>query len=74
MIHALYKEVENLACNRHRLGGEYHFIDTIQSNEVEDMVQQPPTVEIGGYDEIPTDPPSCSKVSGSNEEYVAITN
>ena len=27
MIHALYEKVEDLACKRHRLGGEYHFMD-----------------------------------------------
>ena len=43
-------------------------MDTIQSNEVKDMVLQPPTIEIGGYDEIPSNPPSCSRVSGSSEE------
>ena len=54
MIHALYKEVENLACRQQHLRGEY----IIHGNEVEDMVPQPPTVETRGYDEIPRDPPS----------------
>ena len=46
---ALYKEVEDLACKQHCIGGEYHFMDTIQSNEVKDMVPHPPTLESGGY-------------------------
>ena len=45
MIPILYEEVEDLACKQQYLGDEYHFMDTIQSNEVEDMVLQPPTVE-----------------------------
>ena len=68
MIPTLYKEVEDLACKRQYLGGEYYFMNIISSNEVEDMVPQPPTVETGGYNEIPTDPPSCSRISGSSEE------
>ena len=36
MILALYKEIEDLAYKQQHLGGEYHFMDTIQSNEVED--------------------------------------
>ena len=34
-------------------------MDIIQSNDVEDMVPQPPTVEIGGYDENHVDSSSC---------------
>ena len=33
MIPALYEEVEDLACKRQRLGGKYHIMDTIQSND-----------------------------------------
>ena len=68
MIPTLYEEVENLACKRQRLEGEYHFMNINQSNEIKDMVPQPPTIEIGRYYEIPADSPSCSRVSGSSEE------
>ena len=49
---ALYKEVEDLAYKRQSHIGRYHLMDTIQSNEVEDMVPQipPPFVETGEYD------------------------
>ena len=43
-------------------------MDVIQSNKVEDMMLQPPIVKTGEYGEIPVDPPSCSRVSGSSEE------
>ena len=33
MIHALYEEVEDLACKDWGLGGEYHFMYTIQNND-----------------------------------------
>ena len=33
MILALYEEVEDLARKQQHLGGEYHFMDTIQSND-----------------------------------------
>ena len=33
MIHSFYKEVEDLACKRQHLGGEYHFMDTIHNND-----------------------------------------
>ena len=39
---ALYKEVEDLAYKRQSHIGRYHLMDTIQSNEVEDMVPQHP--------------------------------
>ena len=68
MILAVYEEVEDLDCKRQYLEGEYHIMDTIQSNEVEDMVSQPPIVETGGYNKIPSDPPSYSRVSSSSEE------
>ena len=42
-------------------------MDTIQSSEVEDMVPQPLTVEISGYNEILACPPFYSRVSGSSE-------
>ena len=58
MIHAVYKEVEDLTCERQCLGGEYHFMNTNQCNEVEDMMPQPPIIDTGGYDEILADPPS----------------
>jgi hypothetical protein len=32
MILALYEVVEDLACKKQRLGGEYHFMCTIQNN------------------------------------------
>ena len=58
MIHALYEEVEDLACKRQCLGGEYHFMNTIQCNEVKDVMRQPPIIDTSGYNEIPADPPS----------------
>ena len=43
-------------------------MDTIQSNEVKNMMSQPPTFKIGGYDEILAYPSYYSKISGSSEE------
>ena len=64
MIPALYEEVEDFACKQQRLEGVY----LNQSNEVENMVQHPLIVDIGGNNEILADPPSYSRVSGSSEE------
>ena len=66
MISAHYEEVEDLACKQQHLGGEQHFMDTIQSNGIDDMVPQPPIVESDGYDEIPANPPSYSRLSSSS--------
>ena len=52
MIFVLYKEVENLACKRQHRRGEFYFMDTIQSNELENMVPRLLTIETNGYDEI----------------------
>ena len=41
-------------------------MDTIQSNGIDDMVPQPPIVESDGYDEIPANPPSYSRLSSSS--------
>jgi hypothetical protein len=59
IILALYEEVEDLACKWQRVGGENHFMNAIQSNKVEDMVPQPPTVKIVRYNEILANPTSC---------------
>ena len=54
MIHALYKEVKDLTYKRQCLRSEYYFMDTIHSTEVEDMVSQLSTIEIGIYNESST--------------------
>ena len=67
MILAIYEEIEDLACKRQRVGGNYQFMDTIQNNEVDNMVQHPPIIEARGDVEILVNP-RCSKVSGSIEK------